>query len=281
MKAGLILAGKTLAVWAALLAGNVAGALLVTLPVAAAGDGPLGAGQALLLVNLLFALVLTPIAARLTGPLWLRAATLFLLLYLAETLLSTIEAWFFGPFLHLPAGLLGSLAIVNAVKSALAALVAAWLWRGEGEAAAIGGLAWKLPAIILLYILFYFGAGQLIAWQSAAVRAYYGEGLAIDTGRLALLQIGRGAIWAGLAWLLARTLRGAALSKAMLTGAVFAIVMAAPLLFPNALMPWAVRQVHLVEIGVSNFLFGLLAVLLLSWSGTHEQRESSAVRRAA
>ena len=280
MKQGLIAAAKMLAIWIALLAGTVAGSLLATLPAPAGGDGPLGAGQALLAVAALFALVLASLSARLNGPYWQRAAILFVLLYALETLLSLVESLFFGAFLHLPEGLLGGLAAVNAVKSALAALVAATLWRGEGEPAAIDGLAWKLPAIAFLYILLYFGAGQFIAWQSAAVRAYYGEGLAIDTGRLILLQIGRGAAWAGLAWLLARSLRGSAPVKAVLVGAAFAILMTAPLIFPNALMPWAVRQVHLVEIGVSNFLFGLLAVLLLSWSGTHDQRESGTVRGA-
>lgn len=276
MKDWLIGAAKALAIWAALLAGNVAGAMVVTLPASAAGDGPLGAGQALLAVNALFALVLAPLAARLTGPYWRRAATLFLLLYLVETLLSTIESLFFGRFLHLPAGLLTSLAAMNAVKSACAALVAAALWRGAGEAAAIDGLKWKLPAIVLLYVLLYFGAVQLIAWRSAAVRAYYGEGLAIDMAPLVLLQIGRGAIWAGLAFLLARSLRGPAPARAALAGAAFAILMAGPLLYPNALMPWAVREVHLVEIGVSNFLFGLIAVSLLGWSGRPAMVEPTA-----
>jgi hypothetical protein len=269
MKETLVWTAKAVAIWAALLAGTVLGSMMATLPAPADSEAvPLGAGQALLLVNALVALVLAALGARMTGPFGLRAASLFLLLYVTETLLSIVESLFFGAFLHLPDGLLGGLAVVNAVKSALAALVAAWLWRGEGEAAEIGGLAWKLPAIILLYIILYFGAGQFIAWQSAAVRAYYGQGLAIDMGRLVLLQIGRGAVWAGLAWLLARNLRGSALFKAVLSGAALAIIMTGPLLYPNALMPWEVRQVHLVEIGVSNLLFGLLAVLLLSWSRT-------------
>jgi hypothetical protein len=281
MRQGTAWAAKALAIWAALLAGNIGGTLLVTLPGPAAGDGPLSGGQAFLAVNALFALVLASLAARLTGPFRQRAIILFLLLYLVETLLSIVESLFFGAFLNLPAGLLGGLAAVNAVKSALAALVAAGLWRGAGDVAAIDGLPWKLPAIILLYIILYFGAGQVIAWQSAAVRAYYGQGLAIDTGRLVLLQIGRGAVWAGLAWLLARNLRGSALSKAGLSGAAFAVFMTGPLFYPNALMPWAVRQVHLVEIGVSNFLFGLLAVWLLMWSGHHDQGEGGTLRRTA
>jgi hypothetical protein len=274
MKQGAIWAAKALAIWAALLAGSIAGTLVMPLPVSAAGDGPLSVGQAFIAANALFALVLASLGGRLIGPFWTRAVTLFLLLYLVETLLSIVESMFFAAFLNLPAGLLGGLAAVNAVKSALAALAAAALWRGEGEAATIGGLPWKLPAIIALYILLYFGAGQFIAWQSAAVRAYYGQGLAIETGRLVLLQIGRGAVWAGLAWLLARGLRGTPPSRALLAGAAFAIFMTAPLLYPNGLMPWAVRQVHFVEIGVSNFVFGLLAVLLLCRGGTRDAREN-------
>lgn len=281
MKKELVWAAKAAALWAALIVGNVAGGLLVTLPApsAQAADGPLGPGQALLLVNALFALVLAALAQRMAGPAWQRAASLFAILYTAETLLSAIEGVFFGAYLHMPAGLQGAVAAINAIKSAAVILAVFWLWRGQGPAAtAPAGLAWKLPLIAPLYVVFYFGAGFLIAWQSEAVRAYYLNGAGIDNQAVALLQLGRGAIWAGLAWLLARSLSGSAAARGILAGIAFAVFMDAPLLYPNPFMPWAVRQVHLVEIGVSNFLFGLLAVWLLSWSGTHEQRESGAVR---
>ena len=284
MKSTGIRAAKALALWAALLAGNVAGGLLVTLPgpAAPAADGPLGAGLALLLTNALFALMLAALAERMAGPAWRRALTLFVILYTVETLLSTIEGYFFGAFLHMPAGLLGGVAAINAVKSAAACLAIFWLWRGSGpEATAPTGLAWKLPLIAFIYVLFYFGAGFLIAWRSEAVRTFYLNGAGIDDRAVALLQLARGAIWAGMAWLLARSLSGSAGAKGVLAGIAFAVFMDAPLLFPNPFMPWAVREVHLVEIGVSNFLFGLLAVLLLSWSGTHDQRESGALRRTA
>ena len=284
MKRMWIWTAKALAVWAALLAGNVAGGLVVTLPgpAAPAADGPLGAGPALLLANALFAVLLAALAERMAGPAWRRALTLFVILYTVETLLSTIEGFFFGAFLHMPAGLLGGVAAINAVKSAVACLAIFWLWRGRGpEVSAPGGLAWKLPLIVLLYVVFYFGAGILIAWQSEAVRTYYLNGAGIDNRAVALLQLGRGAIWAGLAWLVARSLGGSAIAKGLFAGLAFAIFMDAPLLFPNPFMPWTVREVHLVEIGVSNFLFGLLAVLLLSRSGTHDQRESGALRRTA
>jgi hypothetical protein len=270
VKSNLIWAAKAVAIWVALLAGSMIGNMATTLPVSAdSGSVPLPAGQAFLLVNALVALVLAALGARMTGPLWLRAISLFVLLYVTETLLSTIESFFFGAFLHLPETMLSAIAAANAVKSAVAAGVAAALWRGDGLApAALQGLYWKLPAIALLYVFFYFGAGTAIAWQSAAVRAYYGDGIAIDRFTLLLVQIGRGAIWAGLVWMLARGLNGSIASKGVLAGAAFAVIMAAPLLYPNAYMPWSVRQVHFVEIGVSNFLFGLLAILLLSWRRT-------------
>jgi hypothetical protein len=78
-------------------------------------------------------------------------------------------------------------------------------------------------------------------------------------------------VWAGLALLIAATISGPARSRAVLAGLAFAVFMVGPLLYPNAFMPWAVRQVHLVEIGTSNLLFGLVAVLLLTRSKRHEQ----------
>ena len=113
-----------------------------------------------------------------------------------------------------------------------------------------------------LYVILYFVAGAVVAWSSAAVRAYYGDGLDIDVGKLALLQLGRGAVWTGLAALLAATVQGRSLTVAGLVGAVFAVLMAAPLLYPSAVIPWPVRQVHLVELALANFAFGALAVLL-------------------
>jgi len=87
--------------------------------------------------------------------------------------------------------------------------------------------------------------------------------MGIDPGTLALLQLGRGAVWTALAAVLAATMRGRTLTVAALVGAAFAVLMAAPLLYPGALIPWPVRQVHLVELGLANFVFGGLAVLIL------------------
>jgi hypothetical protein len=259
---------KAAAVWLALMAGTIVGGMLIPMPpTTGAADGPLTLGIAILLVNALFALLFAALASRMPGALWRRAGALFLLLFGTETLLSTIESVYFAEYLHLPDGLLAGVAGINAVKSASAALVAGLLWRPAGPPPPMPiGLVWKLPAIALAYVVFYFGAGELIAWQSAAVRTYYGDGLEIDRTSLALFQVGRGLIWAGLALVAACTLRGPTRAISVLIGAAFAIFMAAPLLYPNELMPWSVRSVHLLEISSSNLLFGALAMIILALS---------------
>ncbi|QAY77312.1 hypothetical protein [Sphingosinicella sp. BN140058] len=268
--------GKTLLVWAALTIGMIAGALVAALPQGKAiVDGPFTSGQALLLANALLALTIAVLAPRIAGRIWQRALTLFVLLYCVETLLSVIEALYFQRYLGLPAGLLGGLAVINVVKSALAAGAAAWLWRApEAPQRHPRGLAWKLPVLALAYVGFYFGAGEFIAFQSEIVRAYYGNALEIDRFNLALLQIGRGAIWAGLAWLLARTLVGSLTARMLLTGLAFSLFMIVPLLFPSEFMPWSVRSVHMIEIGVSNLLYGLFAGWLLG-SGMDSKARAS------
>ena len=62
-------------------------------------------------------------------------------------------------------------------------------------------------------------------WQGAEVRAYYEQGMHIDRGQLALLQVLRGAIWAGLALLIVKSLKGTATVRAVLTGLSFAVLM--------------------------------------------------------
>jgi hypothetical protein len=259
---------KAGAVWIALLAGTVAAGFAIAVPAAPGGDGPLSAGQAFLAVNLLSALVLAALAPRLRGTAAQRCLTMFALLYGAGTLLAHVEAWFFGSVLAIPEGLLESIALTDALRCAAGASAAAALWpAAPGGASTPSGLAWKLPAVALLYILVYFTAGFVIAWQSEAVRGFYGDGFAFDLGSLVLLQFARGAAWAALALLAVRAMSGPLFARGAALGAAFSVFMAAPLLYPTALMPWAVRQVHLIELGVSNFLFGLAAALILLAAG--------------
>ena len=112
--------------------------------------------------------------------------------------------------------------------------------------------------------------------SSLVIEREDGERQKLDLAHLAGLQIARGLVWGALAWLLARSLSGPDWKAALLVGLAFAGLMAPVLLFPNPAMPWPVRWVHMVEIGVSNFLFGLIAAFVLR----HGARRKSGSREA-
>jgi len=132
----------------------------------------------------------------------------------------------------------------------------------------------KFIIAALIYVVLYFTFGYFIAWQSPALRAYYGGGNSNgflmqlnETWRatpwLFPFQFLRGLLWTLLALPIIRMLRGQRLEKAVVVGLLFAVV-TSQLLLPNPLMPYEVRMRHLVETASSNFLFGCIVVWLLN-----------------
>lgn len=257
---------RFLTLWLVLAAGQVLGGLLFlrATPVLAQDD-PLGSGQALLVASLADAVILVLIA----GSMRARGCTLGLVLagvlLLVQTGQSLIEAAVFSRDVALSAALMFGVAATAVLRDGGAAATIALLWRGraQGASARLTGLVWKLPLIATLYVLCYFTAGALIAWPSAAVRTYYAHVGEIDSDILWAVQFGRGLLWAGLAILLIRGLAAPAWRSALLTGLAFSGFMTPQLLYPNPVMPWAVRSMHMIEVGTSNFVFGALAALIL------------------
>ena len=261
---------KTAALWLVLMIAQIAGGMLIYRDSPPFEDsGPFGGGQVLLLTNAVNAVIL----AALSVSMRLRGAklglTLGVVFFALECGLSAIEVIVFGADLHMtPADVVNFVAF-DLFHSVLAGAAIALLWRGEArkEAQELTGLAWKVPAIVVLYIVCYSVAGYEIAWRSEAVRAHYvhlqenaGFGLLLT---MLVVQCGRGLIWCGLALLLARNTAASAWRTALLTGLAFALVMTLPLLAPNQSMPWPVRAAHFVEIVSSNVVFGIVAVLIL------------------
>ncbi len=259
---------KILAIWATLMAGQMIGGMLGSAlfhppEMVLLNDGPFGVFDGIAVTAFLDAIVLALLAANTRGRVFLRGASLFALYYGVQTLLSFIEAVYFNDYLKLSPAILWLIPVSNLLKCLPACILAVLLWKPrEADDLHLSGHIWKVAAIIPLYIAFYFSAGFLIAWQGADVRAYYEQGMNIDQGELALLQVGRGLIWAGLAWIGARQISGRTRTRAALTGLAFAAFMSLQLLMPSSFMPWGVRSFHLVEVFVSNFLFGFLAVCI-------------------
>jgi len=142
---------------------------------------------------------------------------------------------------------------------------------------------WKIGVIIVAYVILYFTFGYFIAWQSPAVREYYGgvdEGSFFSNMRSLIetspwlfgVQAIRALLWVVIALPVINMLKGSRLETAILIALLFSVVMNTQLLLPNPYMPDAVRMAHLVETASSNFLFGFLVGWLLSRTPNVENR---------
>jgi hypothetical protein len=77
-------------------------------------------------------------------------------------------------------------------------------------------------------------------------------------------QFFRGFIFIAVALIILRTMDSTLAKKALLIGLIFSIFGGiAPLIQPNEYMPGYVRIGHLFEVGISNFLYGLVLGYLL------------------
>lgn len=257
--------GKAGALWLAMMFGTVlSGILIHQFPHPGTPDGPLPVFGALALVNGLGAIVVAGIASRLSPTGLRKAAILFLVVFALETALSSIESFYFRQFLGLTPSALVAIDLAGLVRAAVTAASATLLWRGAaGPVEPLSPPVGKLVALVAIYAALYWTAGVLVAWRSEAVRAYYHDGANFHLPALLALQVVRGLIWSGLALLLASNMRGKASAVAARSGVAFAVLMALPLVYPSAIMPWAVREAHLVELILSNAAFGFFAVLLL------------------
>jgi len=241
---------------------------------------PLSALSALLLMSGLNAALLTYITLRSRWSGWKLIVTLAVVFFGVATVMPQIETAVFVR--TLPPGFLSRLFLAGFLFSFLYAPLLVLLAgnRRQSEFTAPKVKVNSSQAVIkftiaaFIYVILYFTFGYFIAWQSPALRAYYGGGNSNgflmqlnETWRatpwLFPFQFLRGLLWSLLALPVIRMLRGQRLEKAVVVGLLFAVV-TSQLLLPNPLMPYEVRMRHLVETASSNFLFGCIVVCLLN-----------------
>ncbi|HEY8187613.1 MAG TPA: hypothetical protein VIF64_16190 [Pyrinomonadaceae bacterium] len=246
------------------------------------------AAVALLVVSCLNTVVLAYVVLRSNWAGWKLVAAVFVLMFGITTVMPQIETAYF--ITRLPPGILPRIilagAIVAAIFSPLAVLILGKRkHRGPNSIdhpslnLSVPEWTWKVALISILYVIIYFTFGYFIAWQNAAVRAYYGGSdpgsflaqmmnVPRDTPWLLPLQLVRAMLWTALAVVVIRMLKGGWWEAGLAVALLFAVVMNSQLLIPNAFMPQEVRMVHLLETASSNFLFGLLIVGVLSLGST-------------
>jgi hypothetical protein len=255
--------GRTLAALVLLtLTQMLAGVLLM--PPAPQVPGTLGF---LLLSNLLTAALVVRLAQLAHGDRLHRTLLLFAVLFgIPANYL--VEALFFD--LGIPRTLLVRIYAFNLV---VAATVAAFVARGAGSPgtpsttprAERSPAAWmfRVAAASICYVVAYFTAG-LAAYPFVA--DFY-TGRIPDVGFVATLQVLRGLGFVGVAVVLVRGLAATRWGAALAVGLTLSVVGGiAPLLVPNAYLPTPVRLAHLVEVGLSNLVFGIAAGLILGSS---------------
>ena len=267
VRQAVLLVLKVLAVYAASIVSSAAvlGSLGIR-PGPYPAEGLLPGGGAMLLVHgLTVGMVLLVVAfATVRGR--ALALLIFVVLFGTQTAMMQIETLAFNRSVGMPLRDIGVVVLAGAANAAVIALLAARLFRGPGTgvAAAPDKLGWRLAATSLAYVAGYFAAGEWLAWSHAAVRDYYGQGVGIDQRLLVPFQLLRGVLWSLIALFLALRLKGPFAPRVAILALLFPILTAPLLLYPNSYMPLAVAKAHLVEVGLSEALWGLIAGLLLS-----------------
>jgi len=118
-------------------------------------------------------------------------------------------------------------------------------------------------AISVLYAACYLLAGAFI-FIPLAGDSYEATYQALNVAWwMPVLQLARGAIWACLLWVLVANMQGTKRLNCLIVGLSLAIFGAAQLMMPNSFMLEEVRDAHILEIALSMFVFGYLAVTLL------------------
>lgn len=141
-------------------------------------------------------------------------------------------------------------------------------WEGSSESLRFKGRSvfswiWRGVTGIFIYLIFYIGAGMILQATYPDLMSFY-EGKLPAADVMILTQFPRGLLFVLVAILMLRTLKLPQFKKALITGLVFSIIGGiAPLIPPSEFMPENIRMVHGIEVGTSNFLYGMALTYLL------------------
>ena len=123
---------------------------------------------------------------------------------------------------------------------------------------------WRIVVGDILYLIVYIVAGLILINIYPELMEFYDEKLPPPPELIFGTQLIRGLLFVGVAILISMTVKLPLLKKAVLIGLIFSILGGiAPLILPNEEMPSYIRFGHIFEVGISNFLYGLILGYLL------------------
>lgn len=277
----LVLSGQVLLLTLVGFVAMAVSALIVPQPgiVDAARTTPDTAALPLLLVMrfVIALLVVFVVRASLVSGLRLTLYLFWVLFGLTSAVMQLETVIFIAAFPTITPADVGLLVLTNLVATVLfvpPAVLIMGRWRGpNAQQAPLLPAGWPVKLLILgaIYPLIYFFFGFVVAWQFAAVREFYAETtITHNQLLLSVIQFGRGILWvlAGLPLFAMFATRRTTILASLLC---YAVLTSIALILPNPLMPAAVRIPHLIEIGASMALFGLLVGIVM----THPVREKT------
>jgi len=239
------------------------------------------AGQALFLVSMINALVLSyPILrSRLYGLKLI--GTVILVQFGVETFMAQIETLYFNSAVQMGmaefVGIVAAGALRALVFAPLAVLIFGRMKKSvqpEEKKAAVKLSEWgkRFAALAVFYVIVYFVFGYFVAWQWEETRLFYSGTTAIKpffthfrdlfrTDPIILpFQLLRGALWTALALLIVRMMKAKRWEASLAVALIFAGLLSSGIgLFPNPYMPPLVRQSHFFELLSSMLVFGGIA----------------------
>ena len=239
------------------------------------------AGQALFLVSMINALVLSyPILrSRLYGLKLI--GTVILVQFGVETFMAQIETLYFNSAVQMGMAEFVGIVAAGALRALIFAPLAVLIFgrmkksvQPEEKNAAVRLPEWgkRFAALAVFYVIVYFVFGYFVAWQWAETRLFYSGTTAIkpffthfwDLFRedpiILPFQLLRGALWTALAIVIVRMMKAKRWEASLAVALTFAGLLSSGIgLFPNPYMPPLVRQSHFFELLSSMLVFGGIA----------------------
>ncbi len=194
---------------------------------------------------------------RLTGALWL-------IFFIIGTFNILIEAYLFNIITRVETfqGMLqGFLSVTPGI------LAIGFLYTGRLAQAqkalrkqhSVIGYIWRILTGNVLYFIFYASAGMILQASYPELMEFYEDKIPPIILIIQTNLFFRGFVFVSIAILIAQTTELNKWRTGVLIGLFFSILGGiAPLLSPNELMPIHIRLAHGFEVGISNFLYGLI-----------------------